>query len=522
MAQGDGDEEKALCRRARQAGTRGTWGGALGEGVWGTALTWSARRRRGRGAGPVGHGRHAFDVASLERYAVGRVPGLTAPLTVRQFKIGPSNPTFLLVDALGQRFVMRKKPAGKLVATAHMVEREYQVLRALKTVDFPVPTVYCLCEDPAVVGTAFYVRLATDAGRVRCDGRAPMLRPTAHACALPRGWGVGRRLWSFWSGASSRTRRSRTCPPRTAPNGLACGGGAIAVALWRRGSLTDRSRLCAPRGSVSACASYASLVSTLARLHSIDFRRVGLEGFGRAGDYYKRQVARMETTSRQQEIAGVVPPLPHIDELLRWYTAHMPEDFVTIVHGDYKFDNVIFHPTENRIIGVLDWEMSTIGHPFSDLANMSLPFYQDPGYAPPMVRVADIPGVPTAEDVLRRYCEAAGRPYPFAGWNFCISFAFFRVRPARPGSRRGPCRPPRLTLPSLHSPRARGLPRRRSSPSSFRGSRRAPPRGRTATRWRRSSGSWPSPSPKRHTSSCRCPSRACSQDGRSVYFFCTD
>ena len=242
---------------------------------------------------------------------------------------------------------------------------------------------------------------------------------------------------------------------------------------------------------------YASLVGTLARLHSIDFRKVGLESFGRAGDYYKRQVARMQSTSRSQEIPDVVAPLPHIDALLRWYTTHMPEDMVTIVHGDYKFDNVIFHPTENRIIGVLDWEMSTIGHPFSDLANMSLPFYQEPGYPPPMVRVAGIPGVPAADEVVRRYCQAAGRPYPFAGWEFCISFAFFRVR--FPPTRPTPGTPTRV---SAHGILMRVWMARFSWRSSSRASPRARPRARTATRWPRSSASWPSPWRSAPTISC--------------------
>jgi len=171
-------------------------------------------------------------------------------------------------------------------------------------------------------------------------------------------------------------------------------------------------------------------VTTLARLHSIDFRQIGLGGFGRAGDYYKRQMARLEATSRQQVLPGQVPELPHLQELLRWYASHLPEDMVTIVHGDYKFDNVIFHPTENRIIGVLDWEMSTIGHPFTDVANMAMPFYHAPGFPPPIASVVDVEGIPTIEAVLQLYCRYAGRPYPFAGWPFCISFAFFKVRRA--------------------------------------------------------------------------------------------
>jgi hypothetical protein len=192
--------------------------------------------------------------------------------------------------------------------------------------------------------------------------------------------------------------------------------------------------------------SYASIVSTLARLHTIDLAAVGLTGFGRAGGYYERQLARLQTVSGQQEQVAGVPPLPHLQALVGWYRTHLPTDHVTLVHGDYKFDNVIFHPTENRVVGVLDWEMATVGHPFADVANLCMPFYQEPDYPPPMVRVAGGDGIPAVEQLLRAYCAATGHTYPFAGWPFCISFAFFRVRtklalpdPCPTGSRARPC-----------------------------------------------------------------------------------
>jgi len=163
-------------------------------------------------------------VTALERYAVANVPGLTAPLSVRQFKIGQSNPTFLLVDGAGRRYVLRKKPGGQLVATAHMIEREYQVLKALKTVDFPVPTVYCLCEDTSIIGTPFYVR-------------PRWLPPTQSVQALTSVRRLldcmFRRSWSFWSAASWPTRGCRTSRPKIALSGMlgsACAQGSILLA----------------------------------------------------------------------------------------------------------------------------------------------------------------------------------------------------------------------------------------------------------------------------------------------------
>lgn len=168
----------------------------------------------------------------------------------------------------------------------------------------------------------------------------------------------------------------------------------------------------------------------LAALHSVDLVASKLSSFGKADGFYARQIARMGSTSRAQEIPDQIEPIPRLGELLRWYEHHLPPDRSSLVHGDYKFDNLIFHGAESRVIGVLDWEMATIGHPLSDLANFCMPYYFPSGDPPPLAGIADLPpdhGVPTLEQVQRAYAASSGLAYPLPGWDFCISFAFFRV-----------------------------------------------------------------------------------------------
>ena len=135
---------------------------------------------------------------------------------------------------------------------------------------------------------------------------------------------------------------------------------------------------------------YESAIRTLAALHSVDLNKVGLTSFGRVGDFYKRQIARMGSTTKAQVIPGKVDALPYADQLLKWYSENLPPDRSSLVHGDYKLDNLIFHSTDSRVIGVLDWEMSTIGHPLSDLANFSLPYYGDDSTPPPLGGISNL------------------------------------------------------------------------------------------------------------------------------------
>ncbi|KAJ2822669.1 hypothetical protein FBU31_004521 [Coemansia sp. 'formosensis'] len=306
---------------------------------------------------------HELDIVKLEAFLAKSMPDLALPLSLKQFSVGQSNPTYLVCDRDGRKFVLRKKPAGQLLSkTAHAVEREFRVLQALgQHTEVPVPRVYALCEDSDVVGTPFYVMEFLD-GRILPDVRLPEIR------------------------ASER------------------------------------------------CTYWMALVDTLALLHKVDYRRVGLEGFGRDGGYYKRQVQSLARISEAQAAAiGPSGKLPHSERLRQWFADHECPDETTVVHGDFKMDNVVWHPTDIRIIGILDWELSTLGNPRSDLANMLqpllIPFAADNSIAV-FSGLKNAPrgeGAPTEDMLLARYCRAMGREYPpLDGWDYAKAFGLFR------------------------------------------------------------------------------------------------
>jgi aminoglycoside phosphotransferase (APT) family kinase protein len=235
--------------------------------------------------------RQRFDVAALEAWMRANVDGFRGPLAVEQFRGGQSNPTFRVASPSG-RYVMRRKPAGKLLPSAHAVDREYRIMTALAGTDVPVPKTHGLCTDDGVIGSAFFVMEFVE-GRIWWDGRLPDLQP--------------------------QERR----------------------------------------------AVYAELNRVIAALHRVDFAAVGLGDYGKPGNYFERQVARWTKQYRASETETIEA----MDRLIEWLPAHIPPgDETTIVHGDYRLDNAIFHPTEPRIVAVLDWELSTLGHPLADFA----------------------------------------------------------------------------------------------------------------------------------------------------------
>ena len=219
---------------------------------------------------------------------------MVLPIQVKQFKFGQSNPTYFLTDSKGIKYVMRKKPPGKLLSqTAHAIEREYRIIKAVgEHTDVPVPKVYCLCTDEAVLGTPFYVMQFIQ-GRIFADIRM-----------------------SDTMGDEER----RQC--------------------WQ------------------------SAITTLAKLHRVDPIKAGLSDYGSHEDFYHRQIRSLGRVSQAQAIVSAdgqsVGQIPGIDWLLKWYDQKVPTGELCIVHGDYKIDNLIFHPTEPRLIGVLDWELSTL------------------------------------------------------------------------------------------------------------------------------------------------------------------
>ncbi|KAI9828764.1 MAG: hypothetical protein M1832_001869 [Thelocarpon impressellum] len=312
--------------------------------------------------------RQPIDVASLEAYIRKRVPEIQTPVEVKQFGFGQSNPTYQLTARNGVRYVMRKKPPGKLLSkTAHQVEREFRIIHALESTDVPVPKAYCLCEDAGVVGTPFYIMEFLD-GRIFEDASFPE------------------------------------------------------VTAWERQEM------------------WQDAVRTLAKLHRVDPASVGLSDFGKSSGFYGRQLKTLGGISIAQAAAvdvdsrEAVGKIPHFDDMVAFLSAPAtaPRDRGTLIHGDYKIDNLVYHRTEPRVIGILDWEMSTIGHPLSDLSNLMTPYVTAPSssLAPPprptaAFRPHATPGLPPRASLMKLYASVAGwDPSPELPWS--DAFALFR------------------------------------------------------------------------------------------------
>jgi aminoglycoside phosphotransferase (APT) family kinase protein len=295
---------------------------------------------------------HRFEEARLDAYLADTVKGYAGLSTVRQFEGGQSNPTYLL-DTPGQRYVLRRKPPGVLLKSAHAVDREFRVMRALFEAGFPVPEPLVLCEDPEVLGTAFYVMRHVP-GRIFLDNAMPDLDPGQRAAV------------------------------------------------------------------------FDSVNGTLAILHRFQPAELGLEDFGRAGNYFERQIARW---SKQYE-SSKIRDIPAMDRLIDWLPTATPDDAETrVIHGDYSFHNVMIHPSGTDVVAVLDWELSTTGHPLGDLMYHAMEWYR-PAAADSRGALdeADLTvlGIPTLEAYVTRYCERAGRP-PVENLAFHKAYNLFRV-----------------------------------------------------------------------------------------------
>jgi aminoglycoside phosphotransferase (APT) family kinase protein len=292
---------------------------------------------------------HRFDEVALAAYLAEHLPGFRGELTVRQFESGQSNPTFLLTAA-GREYVMRKKPPGRLLRSAHQVEREYRVMTALARSDVPVPRTHLLCEDASVVGTPFYLMQRVE-GRVVSDPSLPDF---------------------------SRDQRR---------------------------------------------ALYEHFVRVLAALHQVDPVGIGLESFGKPGDYCARQISRWS----RQYAESKTEDIPEMEALIAWLSSRLPaSDETCIVHGDYRIGNCILYPEQPRVAAVLDWELSTLGHPLADLAYCCQIYRVEtaPGRRLSGLDLADL-GIPSEEEFVARYCELAGRP-DIENWNFYLVFVMFR------------------------------------------------------------------------------------------------
>ena len=312
----------------------------------------SSRQRQNSGTSDVREGLQ-FDVNRLSEYMTSHVEGFMGPLEVQQFRGGQSNPTYRL-QAQSGRYVLRRKPPGKLLKSAHAVDREFQIISALYGADFPVPRPYVLCRDDAVIGTMFYVMECVE-GRIFWEPDLPDTDPEERA------------------------------------------------------------------------AIYDSANATIARLHGFDYRSLGLGDFGKPGNYFERQISRWTSQYRASATATIAA----MDELIDWLPENIPgDDSASIVHGDFRLDNVIVHPDEPRIIAVLDWELSTIGHPLADFT-YHLMTWQMPeigiGSAGLLGKDLAALGIPGEEVYAQRYCERTGRASGISDHNFYSAFNFFRL-----------------------------------------------------------------------------------------------
>lgn len=296
---------------------------------------------------------HRFDEAALIRYLRQLLPQMGDDVVIRQFQGGQSNPTYLL-ESIGRRYVLRKKPPGKVLPSAHMVEREYTVIRALSEhTSVPVPRVHLLCEDVSIIGTAFYLMDHVD-GRIFSH---PALKDLTAAERRPI---------------------------------------------------------------------HMAAIETLAEIHQVDVEAVGLGDFGKAQGYFARQVKRWSG----QYQASRTGDMPAMEQLMQWLPEQVPQrDECAIAHGDYRLGNLIFDPAEPRVAAILDWELSTLGHPLADLAYFCLPYHLPAGVDGLRGLVGidlQSQGIPSEPEVLQRYCLKSGRD-GIDDWHVFVAFSLFRL-----------------------------------------------------------------------------------------------
>ena len=295
-----------------------------------------------------------LDTAALSAYLENHVAGFQGPLTVEKFSGGQSNPTFR-VDAASGQYVLRRQPPGKLLKSAHAVDREYRVIAALKDTDVPVASVYHLCENTDIIGSMFYLM-------EYCQGTV------------------------FWNPAVPE--------------------------------ITDNSY---------RSAMYDEMNRVMAAIHSVDLDSTGLSNYGKPGNYFERQYSRWSSqyqASEMQENLGM-------NQLIEWLGNNMPPDDgrVSLVHGDYRLDNLMFHPEKTEVIAVLDWELSTLGHPFADLAYqcMHLRMPSGVGSLDGLQGVDRVElGIPSEQEYITSYCQRMGLKQ-IDHFEFYLAFSFFRL-----------------------------------------------------------------------------------------------
>ena len=294
-----------------------------------------------------------FPIEPLQAYLAEKhsLTGCRSP-TIKVFKHGQSNPTYY-VSYAGKELVLRKKPPGKLLPSAHAIEREYRVMKAMESAGVPIPPLYSLCEDSSIIGTPFY-------------------------------------LMEYVSGRLFKNPSLQELP------------------------LEQRKDI------------YFAMVDILTAIHSVDVDKVGLNDFGKHGNYILRQTERWS----KQYMASKTRDIPEMDKLMQWLPNNAPGNpRTTVVHGDYRIDNLIFEHDKPQVISVLDWELSTLGDPLSDLAYCCMLYHLEPhhpalaGFSGCDVRSM---GIPSEDELLQRYCKMTGT-LDVAEWKTYMAFSFFRV-----------------------------------------------------------------------------------------------
>jgi len=292
-----------------------------------------------------------IDLTTLAAYLQSQSVDIGIIQSARKFSDGQSNPTYLLNAASGQ-YVLRKQPDGKLLKSAHAVDREYRVMLALQNTDVPVPNTLHLCQDRDVIGGMFFI-MSYEAGRIFWNPALPELEPV------------------------------------------------------------QRTKI------------YDEMNRIIAALHDIDLEKTALQDFGKPGNYFERQIGRWTQQYRLSEIE----PIVEMDQLIEWLPLNLPEDDgkVSLIHGDYRIDNLIFDSILPNARAVIDWELSTLGHPYSDLAYQCMQWRLDQNAVIPGFGVLDRQalGIPSEVDYVAKYCERRGLP-EIVDWEFYLVFSFFR------------------------------------------------------------------------------------------------
>jgi aminoglycoside phosphotransferase (APT) family kinase protein len=300
-----------------------------------------------------------FDLLRLETYLRAHIPGFSGAVALERLTGGQSNPTFVIKLDGKKRYVLRKKPEGVLLLSAHAVDREYRVMTALAGSDVPVPHTLCLCADESVIGTPFFVMEFAD----------------------------GRSLWDPALPGMARRERAQI---------------------------------------------YEEMNRVIAALHMVDPARVGLGDFGRPGNYFARQIARWSKQYRGSETRRIEA----MENLIAWLPENIPPgDETSLVHGDFRLDNLIFHATEPRVIAVLDWELSTLGHPLADFAYHLLAWRLRPDEFRGVggLDLAAL-GIPGEENYIAAYCKRTGRQsIEPQHWEFYLAYNMFRLACIRQG-----------------------------------------------------------------------------------------